>query len=128
VPNTIYALAGLAARAPGGRDLTAKADGHGGAFGLRRAFADGQADLRLDGKLHSLRETLFFAAAADGTLYTGNGEGFSEEDSGRLPDEKLAGPLRALFRRFEEQLQGTERGAPRDPEVDRALRSLGYVG
>ena len=126
LPLTVYGLAGLPTRAPGGRDLLAAARG-AAAFGMRRSFAATQREIRIDGKEHALDFNLFYAVGNDGRIHAGNqaeilpGEGSGEPGA-------AAQPLQALFGSFERQLEGTERPRSSDPEVERALKALGYVG
>ena len=123
VPATIEALAGLPRRAPGGRNLLDSAGG--GARGMRRRFDDGAPELRLDGREYPLDADLFYAVGPDGLIHAGNARGI-------VPAEGSGGPapaaLQELFGSFERQLRGTERPRESNPEVERALEALGYVG
>ena len=54
----------------------------------------------------------------DGVVHRGNSEalvGSSNEE------------IRSLFKSFEEQVSGAGAGGELDPEVEKALRALGYV-
>jgi Sulfatase len=125
IPRTLYRLAGIAAEAPG-RDLLVPIDG-GVAFGMRRRFTQMQLEKRLDGREHRLDSDLFYAVGADGHIQAGNHGGMRpEEGSGETPVD--APSLQTLFGAFERHLAGAERPGPRDPEVERALKALGYVG
>ena len=126
VARTIFALAGLARDAPGGRDLTRPSSG-GGAFGMRRRFTDTLRELRLDRREYPLDLDLFYAVGADGRIHAGNEHGIVP-DEGSGVAAPAAAPLQKLFGSFERQLAGTERPRHADPEVERALKALGYVG
>ena len=125
VARTLYRLAGVAADAPG-RDLLVPAEG-GVAFGMRRRFTHTHLEKRLDGREHRLDTDLFYAVGADGNIHAGNHAGLRpEEGSGEAAAD--ARSLQTLFGAFEQHLAGAERPGARDPEVERALKALGYVG
>jgi arylsulfatase len=126
VPATLYALAGLRATAPGGRDLLLPVKG-GRAFGMRRRFGPEQTEVRLDGREHRLDFDLFYAVGADGRIHAGNGAGLRPEEAGGDAGA-MTGALQTLFGAFERELAGAESPADNDPEVERALKALGYVG
>jgi arylsulfatase A-like enzyme len=125
VPLTLYALAGVTATAPGGRDLLSSSR-RAGAFGMRRSFGSRQTEWRLDGRTYGLDFNLFYAVGRDGHIRAGNGKQLMPEE-GTGEGGAVAG-LQALFARFEEQLKGSERPRETDPDVERALKALGYVG
>jgi hypothetical protein len=127
IPRTLYRLAGTGA-APAGRDLLVPGDG-GVAFGMRRRFTQTQLEKRLDGKEHRLDTDLFYAVGADGRIHAGNQAGIRpEEGSGDGGAGVDVRSLQTLFGSFERHLAGAERPGSRDPEVERALKALGYVG
>jgi arylsulfatase A-like enzyme len=125
VPRTIYRLAGVEAAAPG-RDLLVPVAG-GAAFGMRRRFTGTQVERRLDGREHRLDFDLFYAVGPDGLIHAGNRHQILAEEGGG-GEPPAAAPLQTLFTAFERQLEGAERPGTRDPEVERALKALGYVG
>ncbi len=126
VPATLYALAGVSETAPGGRDLLVPVSG-GVAFGMRRRFAPQQTEVRLDGREHRLDFDLFYAVGSDGVIRAGNGGGLRPDETGAAAGASAA-ELQTLFEAFERELAGAERPAERDPDVERALKALGYVG
>jgi hypothetical protein len=116
----------MRARAPAGRDLLVPV-GAGVAFGMRRRFAPEQTEVRLDGREHRLDFDLFYAVGADGDIHAGNRDGIRADEGGG-GEAAPPGSLPALFGSFARELEGAERPATADPEVERALRALGYVG
>ena len=126
VPATLYALAGVRAQAPGGRNLLVPSES-ATAFGMRRSFSETEREVRLDGRAYRLDFNLFYAIGDDGRIHVGNaGKILPEEGSGEPGG--AARPLQILFESFERQLAGSEGPRDTDPEVQEALRALGYVG
>jgi hypothetical protein len=126
LPATLYALLGVKAKAPGGRNLLLPSP-NAAAFGMRRRFDKAEREVRLDGREYRLNFNLFYAVGNDGRIHVGNGRRIIPEEGSGEP-EGAARPLLTLFAAFESELAGTERPADADPAVQEALRALGYVG
>ncbi len=131
IAATLLAMAGVEgpdrSRPLASRDLTRTAGAAGArAFGMRRTWQKPHREIRLDGTVHLLEGHLFFAADPEGRLYRGNGERLLPP-AAALPDAE-AHKLRRLFAAFERKLGESAAESDDDPEIEEALRSLGYVG
>jgi arylsulfatase A-like enzyme len=127
VAATLLALSGVKGRPPGGHDLLGPVRG-GSAFGMRRTFRASQTELRLDGQPHALDENVFYAVDQDGRFYAGNRGGLKPEEGDMPADAAVARRLEAVFGAFERQVAQAGSPAPLDPETERALKALGYLG
>jgi arylsulfatase A-like enzyme len=128
VMPTLLALAGVPV-AGAGRDLLLPPDAATRAYGMRRTFRDPEAAMerRLDGREHPLPPLWFFVTDPQGHIRTGNGRELGPAHNGVGVAGAGADEIRALFARFETELGDTTGGDVLDPEVERALRALGYV-
>ena len=79
-----------------------------------------------NGTVHALDGHLFFMVDPEGRLIRGNGELLMPEASAVADEE--ARTVRRLFATFEERLDRNAAESDEDPEIEEALRSLGYVG
>jgi arylsulfatase A-like enzyme len=126
VPKTVLALAEVDSTAFAGRDLLRRAQG-GAAFGMRRTFATSKPEQLTDGSTQSVEGARFYAVH-EGTLYTGDGEEiYLADDLQTNPKGEVVDNLRSLFAAFETLLGGVESTELLDPEVQEALRALGYT-
>ena len=126
VAPTLYALAGVRAKVLGGRNLLVPSQS-ATAFGMRRSFTKSEREVRLDGRAYRLDFNLFYAVGDDGRIHAGNARKILPEEGSGDPGT-AARPLQILFDSFERQLAGSEGPRDTDPEVQEALRALGYVG
>ncbi len=133
VAATLLALAGLEedpgrARPLRGRDMS-RPNPRARAFGMRRTWERPHRDVRLDGTVHLLEvdDHLFFMVDEEGEIFRGNSEQLLAPERTALPDEE-AHKMRRLFAAFEQRLGKNAAQSDDDPEVEEALRSLGYVG
>jgi arylsulfatase A-like enzyme len=128
IPATLFSLARLPQKAAGGRDLTLAPAGPTVAVGMRRTFEKPNPDFRLDGRVHLLDFDLFYAVGGDAVLYTGNGAGLREMADTTHVRSDAGERLKALFGSFEARLKEARHAPePREPEVQEALKALGYV-
>jgi arylsulfatase A-like enzyme len=122
VAPTLLALAGLEPWDGDGRDLTRPGPVVSGAVGMRRTYRDSPPTRRrLDGKEHVLPDLLFYAVDDRGHVRRGNGRHLA--DAADASDDGL----RERFAAFEAKLAALASRGALDPEVERVLRSLGYV-
>lgn len=118
VAPTLMSLAGLRPWEASGRDLTT-GDGRSEARGMRRTFMRGKPkERRIDGADHQLEQHRFYAVDSGGQVRRGNAERLDGEDS---PE------LRRLFESFQAQVESAIPQGELDPDVEEALRALGYV-
>ena len=122
IAPTLLALAGLEPWKLGGRDLTRTDGTSDGASGMLRTFHRVRpTERRTDGKEHVLTHPLFFIVDAAGQVHRGNAQisrGQPEADNEEI---------RARFQSFEQKLPKRDEQKRLDPEVEEALRALGYV-
>ncbi len=109
-----------------GRDLTRPGEVPPRAYGMRRTWQKPPRGVRLDGTIGPLDEHLFFMVSEKGILYRGNGSDVLAEPPATLTAEE-AKRIRDLFAGFEDQLQRTPTRRDEDPQLERGLKSLGYV-
>ncbi|MEM7581920.1 MAG: sulfatase [Acidobacteriota bacterium] len=99
------------------------------AFGMRRTWGKPHRDIRLDGSVHLLEGHLFFMVDEAGRLVRGNRDRLETVAGPDRPSSDAeAERIRALFDGFERTLSPAGTEVEIDPDVDRALRALGYTG
>jgi arylsulfatase A-like enzyme len=128
VPRTLLSLAGISTGdvALGGRDLTSAVENDRRVFAMRRTYREGRGrEIRLDGQVYPFDGNLFCEVDAEGRIYRGDGRGPQAADD--LLDAPARERLTARFRFFEGQLERSSALELLDPEVERALKSLGYA-
>jgi arylsulfatase A-like enzyme len=118
VAPTLLALAGVAAPALAGRDLSAPELPEASVAGMRPTFRGRAREKLLDGHEHPLPEHCFYEVAPDGTIHRG---------SARQLEAGTPEATAARFRALEETLEQRAAERPLDPAVEEALRALGYV-
>ncbi len=124
---TLLAFAGVEPEVPlSGRDL-ALPPPETRAVGMRRTYERPHRDRRLDGTMILIDDLLFFATDGDGVVRRGNAEGLRPLKGEPPPSAAEEDELTAWFASVQELLKDPRPDHTLEPDVEKAMKALGYV-